>query len=96
MHVPELKDKVVYVTGSARGIGQAIAERFATEGSSVVLADLDNDGIKSVAEKIITDGGSAVPIATEVAIEEQDDALYDTAINAYGTVDVLVNNAGLI
>ena len=47
MHVPELKDKVVIVTGSARGIGQAIAERFATEGSRVVLADLDNDGIGS-------------------------------------------------
>ena len=71
MHVPELKDKVVIVTGSARGIGQAIAERFATEGSSVVLADLDNDGIESVAEKIIADGGSAIPIATDVAIEEQ-------------------------
>ena len=48
MHVPELKGKVVIVTGSAHGIGQAIAERFATEGSSVVLADLDNDGIESV------------------------------------------------
>ena len=96
MHVPELKDKVVIVTGSARGIGQAIAERFATEGSSVVLADLDNVGIESVAEKIITDGGSAVPIATDVAIEEQVDALFDTALNEYGTVDVLVNNAGLI
>jgi|TARA_B110000263_G_scaffold4932_1_gene4186 NAD(P)-dependent dehydrogenase (short-subunit alcohol dehydrogenase family) len=96
VHVPELKDKVVIVTGSARGIGQAIAERFATEGSNVVLADLDNDGIESVAEKIITDGGSAVPIMTDVAIEEQVDALFDTALNEYGTVDVLVNNAGLI
>ena len=41
------------MTGSARGIGRAIAERFATEGSSVVLADLDIDGIESVAEKIV-------------------------------------------
>ena len=96
MNVPELKGKVVIVTGSAHGIGQAIAERFATEGSSVVLADLDNDGIESVAKKIITDGGSAIPIATDVAIEEQVDALFDTTLNEYGTVDVLVNNAGLI
>ena len=96
MHVPELKGKVVIVTGSARGIGQAIAERFAIEGSSVVLADLDHDGIESVAKKIITDGGSAIPIATDVAIEEQVDALFDTTLNEYGTVDVLVNNAGLI
>jgi len=96
MHVPELKDKVVIVTGSARGIGQAIAERFATEGSSVVLADLDNDGIESVAEKIVADGGLAIPVATDVAIEEQVDALFDSTLNEYGTVDVLVNNAGLI
>ena len=96
MHVPELKDKVVIVTGSARGIGQAIAERFATEGSSVVLADLDHDGIENVAKNIIADGGSAVPITTDVAIEEQVDALFDTTLNEYGTVDVLVNNAGLI
>ncbi|HIB06293.1 MAG TPA: SDR family NAD(P)-dependent oxidoreductase, partial [Gammaproteobacteria bacterium] len=90
-----MKDKVVIVTGSARGIGQAIAERFATEGSRVVLADLDKDGIESVAGKIVADGGSAIPVATDVAIEEQVDALFDTTLNEYGTVDVLVNNAGL-
>ena len=96
MQAPDMENKVVIVTGSARGIGQAIAERFATEGSLVVLADLDNDGIESVAEKIISDGGSAIAIATDVAIEEQVDALFDTTLNQYGTVDVLVNNAGLI
>ena len=96
MQAPDMEKKVVIVTGSARGIGQAIAERFAAEGSSVVLADLDNEGIESVAEKIISDGGSAIPIATDVAIEEQVDALFDTTLNEYGTVDVLVNNAGLI
>ena len=96
MQAPDMENKVVIVTGSARGIGRAIAERFATEGSSVVLADLDNNGIERVAEKISADGGSAFPIATDVAVEEQVDALFDTTLNQYGTVDVLVNNAGLI
>ena len=81
VHAPDMKDKVVIVTGSARGIGQAIAERFATEGSRVVLADLDKDGIESVAGKIVADGGSAIPVATDVAIEEQVDALFDTKLN---------------
>ena len=69
MQAPDMENKVVIVTGSARGIGQAIAERFATEGSNVILADLDKDGIESVTEKIISDGGSAIPIATDVAAD---------------------------
>ena len=62
MQAPDMEKKVVIVTGSASGIGRAIAERFAIEGSNVVLADLDNNGIESVAEKIIANGGSNISI----------------------------------
>ena len=91
-----MKDKIVIVTGAGRGIGQAIAERFGAEGSRVILADIDEAGVSSVAERIVANGGSASAVTTDVASEEQVDVLFDQALSDFGSLDVLVNNAGII
>jgi NAD(P)-dependent dehydrogenase (short-subunit alcohol dehydrogenase family) len=87
--------KVAIVTGAAKGIGRAIAERFGAEGATVVVADVDAAGAEAVAAGIRDSGGSAVAILTDVSQKDSVDRLYDEALQRFGTVDVVVNNAGL-
>lgn len=91
-----LADKVVVVTGAAKGIGCAIAERFAGQGCKVVIADIDAPVAEQTAETITNSGGTAISVAVDVADGEQVGALFDATVAAFGTVDVLVNNAGLV
>ncbi|HBU04046.1 MAG TPA: short-chain dehydrogenase, partial [Acidimicrobiaceae bacterium] len=93
---PDLAGKVVVVTGAGKGIGQAIAERFGTAGSSVVVNDVDDASAHAVANGIIDAGGTAMAAPTDVSDGEQVAAMFDTVMSAHGTVDVLVNNAGLV
>ena len=91
-----MKDKVCIVTGAASGIGQAIAERYASEGAKVVIADLNLDAANATA-KLINDKtpGSAMAVAMDVTNEDQVNAGVDTVVKAWGGVDVLVSNAGI-
>lgn len=89
-----LSDRVAVVTGAARGIGQAIATRFAAEGARVVVADIYADGARITAEKIASTGGVAIGVGADVSKADDVARLFDTALNAFATVDVLVNNAG--
>jgi len=89
-------NQVIIVTGAAKGIGEAIAQRFGAEGAQVVVCDLNGAGATTVAEAIVARGGSAIAIATDIADEAQVEALFDQTLAHYGTVDVLVNNAGLV
>lgn len=91
-----LEDKVCIVTGAAKGIGQAIAERYASEGAKVIATDINEEGVNAVVEGIISAGGSALAIKTDVSNEESVAGLFEQVVTAYGRVDVLVNNAGLI
>ncbi|HEV3198978.1 MAG TPA: SDR family NAD(P)-dependent oxidoreductase [Bryobacteraceae bacterium] len=84
--------QVVVVTGAGHGIGRAIAERFGREGASVVVNDVDEARAHQVAEAI--PGSQA--IAADVSSKEQVDSVFDAAVARFGTVDVLVNNAGNI
>lgn len=86
--------RVAVVTGSAHGIGEAIARRFAAEGASVVIADLDGDAAAQTAKSINADGGTAISVTCDVGSASAVNAMIDTAVTAYGTVDILVNNAG--
>jgi len=88
--------QVVIVTGAAKGIGRAIAERFGAEGAHVVIGDLDQAGATAVATAIQAKGGSALALAVDVADEAQVDQLFAQTLTHFGTVDVLVNNAGVV
>ncbi len=93
---PDLAGKVVVVTGAGKGIGQAIAERFGSVGSSVVVNDIDLETAKNVASRITAAGGTAIAIDADVSDSSQVDAMFDKTIEEFGTVDVLVNNAGVV
>ncbi|MBL7496675.1 SDR family oxidoreductase [Frankia sp. CNm7] len=85
-----LAGKVAIVTGAGRGIGAATARRLAAEGASVVAADLDLDGVTAVAKQI---GDAVVPRQADVADEAAVAALVETAVERFGRLDILHNNA---
>ncbi|MEP1122310.1 MAG: glucose 1-dehydrogenase [Ilumatobacter sp.] len=93
---PSLHDKVVVVTGAAGGIGRSIAERFGGQGAKVVVSDVNADGAAEVASTITDAGGTAIDIVADVSDGDAVAAMFDTVTHEYGTVDVLVNNAGLV
>jgi NAD(P)-dependent dehydrogenase (short-subunit alcohol dehydrogenase family) len=92
----ELHDKVAVITGAASGIGRATAERLAGEGMRVVLADIDVPLLTSVADAMSTAGHQVVAVPTDVASQQSIEALRDAALDAFGVVHVVHNNAGVV
>ncbi len=90
-----MQDKVAIVTGAASGIGRAIADRYATEGARVVIADLKLEAANDAADEIKKAGGQAMGVAMDVTDEAQVDAGVAAVLAAWGGVDVLVSNAGI-
>ena len=88
--------QVVVVTGAGKGIGRAIAEKFAAAGAHVVVNDIRADAVDAVVAAITASGGTAVGVTADVSDSAQVATIFDTAIEAFGTVDVLVNNAGIV
>jgi NAD(P)-dependent dehydrogenase (short-subunit alcohol dehydrogenase family) len=90
-----LQNKVVVVTGAARGIGEAYAKGLAAEGASVVVADLNAAAGEQVAKRIEAGGGTAMSVSCDVSSAESAAALVETVTAAYGGIDGLVNNAAI-
>jgi 3-oxoacyl-[acyl-carrier protein] reductase len=92
----QLEGKVAIVTGSAQGIGAAIARAFAREGARVAVVDIAQDRADAVAQAIRADRGEAVGVACNVAVRADVDAMVEALVARWGAVDVLVNNAGIV
>ncbi|MFN7996566.1 MAG: glucose 1-dehydrogenase [Bryobacteraceae bacterium] len=90
-----LKDKSAIVTGSATGIGKAIAMLFAREGARVVVSDVDEEGGRQVAAAIKAEGGGAIFVRADVSRSEDARQVVDAAVQAHGRLDILVNNAAV-
>lgn len=92
----KLENKTAIVTGAASGMGKAIAQLFAQEGANVIVADLVQKEIDEVVTFISNKGGKAVGVVCDVADESEIKNLIDTAVKKFRTIDVLVNNAGVM
>jgi len=96
--VPErrFEGRVAIVTGAGRGIGRAIAERFASDGAAVAIADLGADTADDVARSIGSVGGRAIAVRTDVTSLGDAERLVALTVASFGRIDVLVNNAGIL
>ncbi|WP_090901813.1 SDR family oxidoreductase [Paenibacillus sp. OK076] len=92
----KLQDKVAVVTGAGSGMGRAIATLYAQEGAKVIVSDINAETAQTLVDEIKAQGGEAMVVLANVAKEEDIQNLIDTAVSTYGTVDVLVNNAGIM
>lgn len=91
----KLDGKVAVITGSARGIGKADALLFAKEGAFVVISDVDQKPLVETAKEIEDAGGKVVWCKADVTKPEDTDKLMDTAVDKFGDLNILVNNAGI-
>ena len=91
-----LQDKVVVITGAGAGMGRAMAQRFAKEGAKLVVGDIDASRLDAVVAEVQAAGGTITGLAGNVAEREDAEKLVQTAIDTYGALDVLVNNAGVM
>ncbi len=91
----KLQDLVTVVTGAGSGIGRATAVEFAREGARVVAADLNAAGAAETADQILSSGGQAESVQVDVTRNDQVERMVQTAIQRFGRLDVLYNNAGL-
>jgi NAD(P)-dependent dehydrogenase (short-subunit alcohol dehydrogenase family) len=92
----KLHGKIAIVTGGGTGIGEAICHKFAREGAKVLVNGLRDDPIGDVAAAINEDGGEAIAFSADVSNEAQARACVDAALDHFGQLDVLVNNAGIL
>lgn len=95
MNRPRLENRIAVITGSGAGMGEGIARLFASEGARVVVSDIDRANGEAVAASIAAEGGQAIFERADVRQEAECRALIDRAVEAYGRIDVLVNNVGV-
>ncbi len=88
-----LKDKVAIITGSSKGIGRGIALRFAQEGAKVVINGRGSEAVHRTAAEVRAAGGQVIAVVGDITKRADVDVLFDETLRAFGTVDILVNNA---
>lgn len=90
-----LNEKVVLVTGAAGGLGRAFAQGFAAAGARLIVADIDQAGVEETAKMLTDSGAQAVAVKVDVTDKTSTDALAQAALDAFGRIDVLINNAAI-
>jgi hypothetical protein len=90
-----LKDRVAIVTGGSQGIGEACARRFAAEGAKVAIVNRDRKKAAAVVDAIRASGGESMAVQADVGCTDEIDAAVAQIVDAYGTVHILLNNAGV-
>jgi len=95
MSAGELAGKVALITGSASGQGRAAAQLFAEHGAAIVVVDVDDDGAGETVARIEQSSGRAIAVHADVSIRRDCDAMVATAVDTYGRLDVLYNNAAI-
>jgi NAD(P)-dependent dehydrogenase (short-subunit alcohol dehydrogenase family) len=88
-----LRDKIAIITGAGAGIGQSAAFRFAKEGAKLVLADISEPTVVETARQIVNSGGEAIPVACDISDEDGARLISQSAVDRFGGIDILVNNA---
>lgn len=91
----DLNGKAAVITGSARGIGRAIAEKFIELGASVVISDINGEEAEKTAEELKSKGGKAISVPANVTNPEEASKLIESCVKEFGKIDILVNNAGI-
>ena len=91
-----ITDKVVVITGASSGIGESAAKLLAAQGAKVVLGARRQNRIDAVVKEISASGGKAIAFSTDVTKRSEVEALIQRAVNSFGRVDVLLNNAGIM
>jgi len=91
-----LHGKVAIITGAGRGIGKAIALRFAREGADIVISDISTENIETVAREAQELGSASLTVKTDVSVKKDVENMVSVAIKKYKKIDILVNNAGVI
>ncbi len=92
----KLQNKVSVITGAGSGIGKAIALLFASEGSNVVATDINRQRLEDLEKEVRDAGGEITTVIADVANQQDIDQMIDTAVTTYGTLDILINNAGIM
>ena len=90
-----LENKVAIVTGGAKGIGYVTCNTFSREGASVVIVDMDKEAAEKAAQEINDKGGKALAVAANLTVAEEREAIFAKAVEKFGKVDILINNAGI-
>ncbi|MFZ4621719.1 MAG: 3-oxoacyl-ACP reductase FabG [Bacteroidota bacterium] len=90
-----LNNRVAVITGAGQGIGKTTAHLFSREGASIVVADINIEHAQTTANEITANGGKAIAVKVNVASLAECDALAKTAVEKFGTIDILINNAGI-
>src|SRR5262245_22308284 len=92
----DLTGRTVIVTGGGKGIGKVYAEEFAKAGARVVAADIDGAAAKAVAEALVAQGFETIGLSVDIASEDSTNTMAQAALDRFGTIDVLINNASLM
>lgn len=95
MSANRLAGKHCLITGAARGMGAAVAERYAAEGAKVCLGDLNVEGCQEVVERIKAKGGEAIAVPLNVTQREDHRQAVQATVDAFGSINVMLNNAGI-